>query len=664
MASTNLIGLLLPATGTLSGQWGGAVNNAISQVVDAAVAGTQTISTDADATLTVTEGAYDSTGLIGTSAQYAVIRWTANGSVTRNITVPAQSKTYVVINDTAGTQSIVIRGAGPTTGVTIPAAGRAIVAWTGSDFESVGGGSGGLEYVTKTANYTTIDKEGVLADTSGGAFTVTLPASPDTGAQVVVADPTGDWGTNNLTIGRNGSTISGAAEDLICDIDSVSVQLVYDGTTWVVYAQVGGNGGTVASTAANTFTGLQTDAAGADLASAATINLTAATGNTVVITGTVATSALTMTAGQQMVLLPSGAWPMTYNATTMNINGGVDQVCAAGDRVTAVRDLAGVIRVELVRQSGVAVVTGASLTGQTDSGTPFETSLGFEAGNATTGIDNSFVGYQAGKANSTGTANTAIGVRVFDVNTIGGNNVAIGTDALSQGNTYRSVAVGNNAMQISTGSDCVAIGYDALKNSATEKNVAVGDKALRDNTSGQENVAVGSICMSESTTGSRNTCIGSRAGSISSGSGNVVIGGMNAAGGNTPVFSVTTENNRVVMGSTAVTNAYIQVAWTAVSDARDKTNFGVVPHGLDFVKALQPISYQFRTERSSEEANGGVRYGFKAQDVLALEGNNPVIVDNEDAEKLRVTDAYLIPVLVNALQELNAKFDAYVLAHP
>jgi len=141
MASTNLIGLLLPATGTLSGQWGGAVNNAISQIVDAAVAGTQTISTDADITLTVTEGAYDSTGLTSTSAQYAIIRWTANGTTTRYITAPAQSKTYVVINDTAGSQSIVIRGAGPTTGVTIPAAGRAIVAWTGSDFESVGGGS-------------------------------------------------------------------------------------------------------------------------------------------------------------------------------------------------------------------------------------------------------------------------------------------------------------------------------------------------------------------------------------------------------------------------------------------------------------------------------------------------------------------------------------------
>jgi len=118
------------------------------------------------------------------------------------------------------------------------------------------------------------------------------------------------------------------------------------------------------------------------------------------------------------------------------------------------------------------------------------------------------------------------------------------------------------------------------------------------------------------------------------------------------------------MGSTGVTNAYIQVAWTVVSDARDKTNFAPVPHGLEFVKALQPTAYQFRTARDSEETNGGVRYGFKAQDVLELEGANPVIVDNEDEDKLRMVDTALIPVLVKALQELNAKFDAYVLTHP
>jgi hypothetical protein len=113
--------------------------------------------------------------------------------------------------------------------------------------------SGGTQYVYKTANYTTQDGEGVLADTSGGAFTVTLPATPTVGDTVVVADAGAAFGTNNLTIGRNGSTINGTAENLVCDITGVSVTLVYDGTTWEVYAQVGGNGGN-----AVTLNGIQT----------------------------------------------------------------------------------------------------------------------------------------------------------------------------------------------------------------------------------------------------------------------------------------------------------------------------------------------------------------------------------------------------------------------
>jgi hypothetical protein len=111
----------------------------------------------------------------------------------------------------------------------------------------------GLTYIVKNSSYTTQNLEGVLANTSVGSFTVTLPASPVSGDQVVVADPTGDWGVNNLTIGRNGETISGNASDLICDISNVSVQLIYDGSTWNIYSQVGGASGSVV-----TETGIQT----------------------------------------------------------------------------------------------------------------------------------------------------------------------------------------------------------------------------------------------------------------------------------------------------------------------------------------------------------------------------------------------------------------------
>lgn len=135
MAYTALLGLSLPSTGTLAGTWGDEVNNAITSLLDTAVAGTTTLNTDADVTLTTTTGSAN-------QARQAVILWTANGSTTRSITAPAQSKIYVVCNATAGTQNIVIRGAGPTTGVTIAPGRTVLVAWNGSDFVSIAQGPG------------------------------------------------------------------------------------------------------------------------------------------------------------------------------------------------------------------------------------------------------------------------------------------------------------------------------------------------------------------------------------------------------------------------------------------------------------------------------------------------------------------------------------------
>jgi len=111
----------------------------------------------------------------------------------------------------------------------------------------------GLSYVVKSANYTINNNEGVLANTALGAFTITLPASPAVGNQVVVADSFGVFGANAVTVARNGSTIENAAEDLVLDIDGASVQLVYSGNTWDVFATIGGSGGT-----AVTLNGTQT----------------------------------------------------------------------------------------------------------------------------------------------------------------------------------------------------------------------------------------------------------------------------------------------------------------------------------------------------------------------------------------------------------------------
>jgi hypothetical protein len=115
--------------------------------VDVAVAGTQTITTDADIDLTVTEGTYASTGLTGNSSQYAILLCTGARTALRYINTPKQSKIYVVINDTTGGYAVTVRGGptSPTTGITVAAGTRAIIAWDGGlatpDFVNVGGGS-------------------------------------------------------------------------------------------------------------------------------------------------------------------------------------------------------------------------------------------------------------------------------------------------------------------------------------------------------------------------------------------------------------------------------------------------------------------------------------------------------------------------------------------
>jgi len=143
---TSSLGLALPVTGELSGTWGDTVNDYITQYVDAAVAGTQTISGGQTAvTLSKTTGSALSqagSGATG-SSQYQIINCTGNPASLLTITAPAASKPYIIINATSTSQSVKIVGAGPTTGVTVVSGDKALVAWNGSDFVRVGASAGG-----------------------------------------------------------------------------------------------------------------------------------------------------------------------------------------------------------------------------------------------------------------------------------------------------------------------------------------------------------------------------------------------------------------------------------------------------------------------------------------------------------------------------------------
>jgi hypothetical protein len=175
-AYTSLLGLALPVTGELSGTWGDTVNNSITSLLDSAIAGTTTLSSDADVTLTTTTGAAN-------TSREAILLWTAGGTVTRNITAPAQSKVYIVINASSSTQSIVLRGVGPTTGVTILKGEVAVCAWNGSDF-------------VKSANIGAATFTTVTISGTSSATALTLPNI----AEVDTISATAATGTINFDI--------------------------------------------------------------------------------------------------------------------------------------------------------------------------------------------------------------------------------------------------------------------------------------------------------------------------------------------------------------------------------------------------------------------------------------------------------------------------------
>ena len=203
MAVTNfspLLGLALPTTGDLSGTWGTTVNDSITGLIDSAVAGTTTLSTDADVTLSTTNGAAN-------QARNAVLLCTGARTTIKTITAPAQSKAYVVINSTSGGFAVKLVGAGPTTGITIVSGEKCLAAWNGSDFvkistteadgvTTISFGSTGLTPSTATSGAVTV--AGTLAEANGGTGESTY-----TSGQLLIGNAANGLTKATLTQGAN-----------------------------------------------------------------------------------------------------------------------------------------------------------------------------------------------------------------------------------------------------------------------------------------------------------------------------------------------------------------------------------------------------------------------------------------------------------------------------
>ena len=141
------------------------------------------------------------------------------------------------LQDNTGGQYIGLKAKDGTTSytLTMPAAtGSAdqILTTNGSGQLAFVDNSGGTDWqAVKTGTYTAAAGEGVFANTTSGAWTLTLPASPAIGDEVSVVDYAGTFDTNNLTIGRNSKNIQGSAADLTVATERAGFTLVFTDNT-------------------------------------------------------------------------------------------------------------------------------------------------------------------------------------------------------------------------------------------------------------------------------------------------------------------------------------------------------------------------------------------------------------------------------------------------
>jgi hypothetical protein len=229
MSSTYSTGLRieLQTTGENSGTWGTITNNNFSQVFEYAIAGvySKAITTGTSTTLTNSDGPQTQAN---NEARQNQIIFTGTVSTTHTVQFPTTQKTYGLYNNISGGADISARLGATGNTVTITNGKYRLVSTDGTNWYDIFTLAGlGEAWLDKSGNYTASDGDNIFVDTSGGAVTITLPASPSIGNQVKIIDSHGTAATNNITVGRNSEKIQGTAADLTISTNRAGISLVY-----------------------------------------------------------------------------------------------------------------------------------------------------------------------------------------------------------------------------------------------------------------------------------------------------------------------------------------------------------------------------------------------------------------------------------------------------
>ena len=293
--------------------------------------------------------------------------------------------------------------------------------------------------------------------------------------------------------------------------------------------------------------------------------------------------------------------------------------------------------------------------------------------------NNTLTGHNAGVAITTGTQNTVFGKGALIACVTASNNTAVGASSLAACTGALNVAVGITAgLGISSGSGNIAIGYNTCAATLTgADNTVVGRQAGAALTGGGKNVMIGNRAGDITTSGGGNVVIGTTCDTNAAGTSNSIVMGEGAVGvgANNFTFGNGGTDSNIAFGATSI---------TAPSDQRYKEEIADATAGLSFIKDLRPVTFKWKKEKDVPsdhpaykegsdkrvmESNGEINHGFIAQEVKAVIDNHSEIKDgfamwseqgldesgNSTGGRQRLGDGALIPILVKAIQELEAR---------
>ena len=224
--------LELITTGEKSGTWG-TITNTNLQILEQAASGYISLAVGSgDVALSLANHATAN----GKNLYYKL---TGTLTANRTVTMPDSAERVFIVEDattrSASNYTLTVKTVSGT-GLTLPVGSTTVLY---SDGTNITGKLQTKGYYTPSATYTTVNGDQVLIDTSGsgisGPITINLPASPAIGNEVTFIDSGNNLASNNLTVGRNGSNINGAASNLVVSANASAFTLVYVNATrgWV-----------------------------------------------------------------------------------------------------------------------------------------------------------------------------------------------------------------------------------------------------------------------------------------------------------------------------------------------------------------------------------------------------------------------------------------------